>query len=73
MSNHLDQNRQRLCEKSFASFGIMWLGYVKLVRQNDRNEYSVHGADGTHLGQFGNRAMADAALHQHDMASLSVL
>lgn len=72
MSDHLDQTRQRMCEMSFAAFGITWLGYVKAVRQGDRAEYSVHGADGTHIGQFGDRATADAALLQHDMESLSV-
>jgi hypothetical protein len=72
MSEHVDQTRRRMCETSFAEFGITWLGYVKSVRQGDQTEYSVHGADGTHLGHFDSRATADAILLQHDMASLSV-
>lgn len=69
MSDHIEQTRRRLCERSFAAFGLSWLGYVKFVRQG---EYNVYGADGTHLGQFGDRATADAALRQHDMESHSV-
>lgn len=73
MQSNLDATRQRQCERSFASFGIEWVCYVKpMARNGGVYEYAVHGADGTHLGQFPDREVAEAATRMHDMEPVSV-
>jgi len=72
MNHNLDHTRPTLRERNFKSFGVDWLCYVKCVTWSGRREYVVHGADGTYLWRYDDRATADAALRQCEMESLSV-
>jgi hypothetical protein len=72
MNDNLDRIRQILQGGGFASFGIDRLCYVKRTEQRGCSLYAVHGADGTYLWRYANRATADAALRQHEMEPLSV-
>jgi hypothetical protein len=55
-----------------ATFGAERLVYVKRIVFCGRDMYSAHGADGTHLSVFADRAAADSALRQHEFEPLSV-
>jgi hypothetical protein len=58
--------------KAFASFGAQNLAYVKRVVVGGAEVFAVHAADGSHLSEFANRMLANAALRQHDLEPLSV-
>jgi hypothetical protein len=64
--------RQILRGQSFAAFGINEFCYVKHTRKRGRSLYTVHGADGTYLWCYTDRAIADAALRQQEIEPLSV-
>ena len=72
MSANLDRVRQLLQGSSFEAFGIDQFCYVKRTEQRGCRRYAVHGADGTYLWRYADRAAADAALRQHEMEPLSV-
>ncbi|HJS86766.1 MAG TPA: DUF1150 family protein [Acetobacteraceae bacterium] len=72
MNTDIERLRQILQGESFESFGIDRLCYVKRTEQSGSGRYAVHGADGTYLWRYADRATADAALRQHEMEPLSV-
>ncbi len=72
MNTDLDWLRPLLQGEGFASFGIDRICYVKRTEQHGSGLYAVHGADGTYLWRYADRATADAALRQHEMEPLSV-
>jgi hypothetical protein len=72
MSASLDHSRHSLSATRFAAFGVERFCYIKHATQQGRSEYQIHGADGTYLCWYADRATADAALRQHEMELLSV-
>jgi hypothetical protein len=58
--------------KAFASLGAQKLAYVKRIVVRGAEVFAVHAADGSHLSEFANRMLAEAALRQHDLEPLSV-
>jgi hypothetical protein len=72
MDHNQGRAAQALREWNFRSFGIDSLCYVKCVAWSGGRLYAVHGADGTYLWRYEDRATADAALRQCEMESLSV-
>jgi len=58
--------------KAFASLGIEHLAYVKRSVACGGTRFTAFAADGSPLMEFADRAIADAALRQHDLEPLSV-
>lgn len=55
-----------------AIWGMPDLAFVKRVRFNDEDGWSIHAADGTHMGVAPSRDLAFAAIKQHDLEPVSV-
>jgi hypothetical protein len=58
--------------EAFASLGRQSLAYVKRVVVRSEELFAVHAADGSLLSRFADRALAEAALRQHDLMPMSV-
>jgi hypothetical protein len=53
--------------EALAAMGAPNTAYVKPVVQDGRTVYSIHGNDGTPLAVADTRALAFAAVRQHEM------
>ncbi len=62
----------QMTAQDFKSLGLAQLAYVKTVTVDGQTAYSVHAADGTEIMVMENRAIAHAAVRQHDLEPLSV-
>ena len=62
----------QMTAQDFRALGLEQLAYVKPVTADGRTAYSVHAADGTEIAVMADRAIADAAVRQHDLEPLSV-
>lgn len=58
--------------QDFALYGRTEMAYIKRVETSGEPSYAVHAADGTFIWRFADRAMASAALRQHDLEPLSL-
>ncbi len=58
--------------QDFALWGMQDVAYIKRVVINDEVGWSIHGADGTNIGLAQDRALAFAAVRQHDLEPVSV-
>jgi hypothetical protein len=58
--------------RDFALYGRSEMAYVKREESDGVSCYAVHAADGTFIWRFADRAMALAALRQHDLEPLSL-
>lgn len=60
----------------FAAFGVQAVAFVKPVEVKDGDEdgdvFAVCAADGTEIARFADRAVAFAAIRQHDLEPLSL-
>ena len=61
-----------MSHNDFAQWGVHDVAYIKLVVFNDEPGWSIHGADGTHMGLAPSRDIAFAAVRQHDLEPFSV-
>ncbi len=59
-------------DQDFRALGLAQLAYVKTITADGRIAYSVHAADGTEIAVMADRAIACAAVRQHDLEPLSV-
>ena len=59
-------------DRDFRDLGLAQLAYVKAVTADGQIAYSVHAADGTEIAVMADRAVACAAVRQHDLEPLSV-
>jgi len=59
-------------DQDFRALGLAQLAYVKTSTADGRIAYSVHAADGTEIAVMADRAIACAAVRQHDLEPLSV-
>lgn len=66
------QPERRMSESDFASWGLPEVAFVKRVMVNDSEGWSIHAADGTHMGLAPSRDLAFAAIKQHELEPLSV-
>ncbi len=62
----------QMTAQDFRALGLAQLAYVKPVTADGRIAYSVHAADGTEIAVMADRAIACAAVRQHDLEPLSV-
>jgi hypothetical protein len=64
--------KRALSGEAFARLGAQHLAYVKRIVVRGEACFAVHAADGSLLHQFADRALAEAALRQHDLEPLSL-
>lgn len=55
-----------------AGWGMPEVAFVKRMSTDEGVVWSIHAADGTHMGTAPSRALAFAALKQHDLEPYSV-
>lgn len=55
-----------------AMWGMPEVAFVKRVTVEEGEGWSIHAADGTHMGLAPTRDVAFAAIRQHDLEPLSV-
>jgi hypothetical protein len=58
--------------RDFAMLGFEGVAFVKAIEVDGKTAYSIHAADGTEMGIMNDRAVAFAAVRQHDLEPLSV-
>lgn len=63
---------RQLTVRDFASWGLQDVAYVKRITVNDQEGWSIHAADGSHVGYAPNRELAFAAVRQHELEPYSV-
>jgi hypothetical protein len=63
---------KQLPSQEFVALGMEHLAYIKPVTVNDHLAYAVHAADGTPMAVMDDRAVAQAAVRQHDLEPVSV-
>lgn len=70
--NHALPRSGNMSEADFANWGLPELAFVKRVEIDDSIGWSIHAADGTHMGLAPSRDLAFAAIKQHDLEPVSV-
>ena len=58
--------------KDFSALGLEDMAYIKTVEVEGQLLHAIHAADGTPLTVMNGRAVAFAAVRQHDMEPMSV-
>lgn len=58
--------------RDLALWGLQDVAFVKLVTEGETQGWSIHAADGSHIGLAPDREVAFAAVRQHDLEPLSV-
>jgi len=58
---------RKLSDEQFAQLGLARLAYIKPVIVNGASGFAIHAADGTPMAVAGDRAVAMAAVVQHEM------
>ena len=63
---------RHLSAEQLAKLGVAQIAYVKPVVVNGAQGFAIHAADGTAMAIAGDREVAVAAIHQHEMHAMSV-
>ncbi|CAH2600042.1 conserved protein of unknown function [Rhodovastum atsumiense] len=63
---------RHLTTDQLAKLGVSQIAYVKPVMMNGSTAYAIHAADGTPMAVAGDRNLAIAAVHQHEMLATLV-
>ncbi len=58
---------RHLSIEQLARLGMSQIAYVKPVIMNGTPAFAIHAADGTPMAVAGDRDVAIAAVHQHEM------
>lgn len=58
--------------QQLAELGLGGLAYVRPVMVDGQSAFAIFGADGQQIGLAPDRALADAAIVQHEMVPVSV-
>ncbi len=66
------ENIVQMTAQDFRALGLAQLAYLKPITLEGQTAYSVHAADGTEIAVMADRAVACAAVRQHDLEPLSV-
>ena len=61
-----------LSPEQLGKLGVAQVAYVKPVFVNGTAGFAIHAADGTPMALAGDRAVAVAAINQHEMHAVSV-
>lgn len=61
-----------MSQADLALWGMPEVAFVKRVVVNDEVGWSIHAADGTHMGIAPTRDLAFAAIKQHELEPMSV-
>ncbi len=61
-----------LSPEQLGKLGVTQVAYVKPVVVNGTAGFAIHAADGTPMALAGDRAVAVAAINQHEMHAVSV-
>ncbi len=61
-----------MTSQDFRALGLEKMAYVKPITADGQAAFSVHAADGTEIAVMADRAIACAAVRQHDLEPLSV-
>lgn len=64
--------RAPMSEADFASWGLPEVAFIKRVFVDNAEGWSIHAADGTHMGLAPSRDLAFAAVKQHELEPVSV-
>lgn len=63
---------RQMSANDLAMWGMQDVAFIKRVVTNDEIGWSIHAADGSHMGIAPNRDLAFAAVRQHDLEPFSV-
>jgi len=63
---------RHLSAEQLGKLGVAQIAYVKPVIVNGTAGFAIHAADGTAMAIAGDRDVAVAAIHQHEMHAMSV-
>jgi len=63
---------RQVSAEQLAKLGVAQIAYVKPVIVNGTQGFAIHAADGTAMAIAGDRDVAVAAIHQHEMHAMSV-
>ena len=63
---------RHISERQLGALGVSHIAYVKPVVVNGAAGFAIHAADGTPMALAADRAVAMAAIVQHEMVPLSV-
>ena len=63
---------RHLSSEQLGRLGVSQIAYVKPVVMNGMVAYAIHAADGTPMAVVGDRDVAIAAVHQHEMLATLV-
>jgi hypothetical protein len=58
--------------QQLAELGLGGVAYVRAVVVDGQSAFAIFGADGQQIGLAPDRALADAAIVQHEMVPVSV-
>jgi hypothetical protein len=58
---------RHLSIEQLARLGMSQIAYLKPVIMNGEPAFAIHAADGTPMAVAGDREVAIAAVHQHEM------
>jgi hypothetical protein len=68
----IGSNPRTLSSRDFALLAMDHIAYVRPENLEGRDGFGIHAADGTQIGWSEERAIAFAAVIQHDMEPVSV-
>jgi len=72
MDNHSTDKLRSISPEDFALLGMQDVAYVKRVTVDDETAFGIFAADGTQVALLPDRAVAFAAVRQHEMQPVSV-
>ena len=72
MEEHKTDKLRAISPEEFALLGMQDLAYVKRVTVDDETAFGIFAADGTQVALLPDRAVAFAAVRQHEMQPVSV-
>ncbi len=69
---HRHADLRHMTVRDLAQWGMQDVAFVKRVTTESAEAWSIHAADGSHIGLAPEREVAFAAVRQHDLEPLSV-
>ena len=65
------ENTRIMTDQDLEGLGLQCVAYVKHIRIEGGNAYSIHAADGTEIAIMDNRDIAFATIREHNMEAVS--
>lgn len=72
MKTNQVSDMRALTVADLSAWGLDDVAYVKRTVVNDQEGWSIHAADGRHIGYAPDRELAFAAVRQHELEPFSV-